>query len=65
VNNKGKLKSLTVSDKINILVEVDVHTGAHIEQVSRLRLPVPTLHLIVKSHEETERRYVHYGPFSK
>jgi hypothetical protein len=65
VDNKGKPKSLTASDKINILVQVDAHTGTHVEQMSWLRLPLPTLNLIVKNHEEIERRYVQCGPSSK
>jgi hypothetical protein len=34
MNNKGKPKSLIVSDKINISVQVDAHNGTHVEQVS-------------------------------
>jgi hypothetical protein len=31
VDNKVKPKSLTISDKINILAEVDAHIGTHAE----------------------------------
>jgi hypothetical protein len=35
MDNKGKPKSLTISDKINISVKADTHIGTHVEQVSR------------------------------
>jgi hypothetical protein len=31
MDNDGKPKSFTISDEINILVQVDAHIGAHIE----------------------------------
>jgi hypothetical protein len=31
MNNKGKPKALTISDKINILVRADAHIGIHAE----------------------------------
>jgi hypothetical protein len=39
--NKIKPKSPTISDKINILTQVEAHVGTHVERVSRLRLSVP------------------------
>jgi hypothetical protein len=66
MDNKGKPKSLTVSDERNILVHVDAHIGTHVERVSLLRLPVPTPnHTVKKQHEETERSFVKCRPFSK
>jgi hypothetical protein len=38
--NERKPKSPTVSDKINILVQVDAHIGTHVEWASQLRLSV-------------------------
>jgi hypothetical protein len=42
MDNKGRPKSLTISDKINILVQGDAHIGTHVEQASWLRLSLPT-----------------------
>ena len=39
--NKIKPRSPTVRDEINILAQVDKHTGTHVEWASRLRLSVP------------------------
>jgi hypothetical protein len=38
MDHKGKPKSLTVSDEINILVQVDTHIGTLVEQASQFRL---------------------------
>jgi hypothetical protein len=65
MDNKGKRKSFTISDKINILVQVDAHIGTHVELASRLRLSVSTLNTTVKNCEEIERGYIQCGPFSK
>jgi hypothetical protein len=43
MDNKEKPKSLTISDKINILAQVDAHIGTFVKQASQLRLSVPTL----------------------
>jgi hypothetical protein len=59
MDNKGKRKSFTVSDKINISVQVDAHIESHVELASRLRLSV----FSVGVSKETERRYVHCEPF--
>jgi hypothetical protein len=42
MDNKGKRKSFTVSDKINILAEVDAHIGTRVEVESWLRLEANT-----------------------
>jgi hypothetical protein len=55
MDNKGKPKSVTISDEINILVHADAHIGTHIEQASLLRLPMLTVNPTVKKHEESER----------
>jgi hypothetical protein len=34
MNNEGKPEAVIVSDKINILVQVDVHVGTYVEQPS-------------------------------
>jgi hypothetical protein len=39
---KEKLNNLTISDKINLLVQVDANMVTHVEQASWLRLLVPT-----------------------
>jgi hypothetical protein len=65
MNNEGKPESLTVSDKINILAQVDAHIGTHVEHASWLRLSVHTLNPIVKNHEEIERCFIQCGPFSE
>jgi centromere protein B len=65
MDNKGKWKLFTISDKINILAQVDAHTDTHVELASRLRLSVSTLNTIVKNHEEIERMYIQCGPFTK
>jgi hypothetical protein len=65
MDNKGKRKSFTISDKINILAEVDAHIGTHVELTSHCRLSVSMLNTNVKNREEIERRYVQCGPFSK
>jgi hypothetical protein len=52
------MKSLSVSDKINSSVQVDAHNGTHVEEVSQLRLSVPTLNPIVKNCEEIERSFI-------
>jgi hypothetical protein len=64
MDNKGKPKSLTISDIINILEHVDAHIGTHVEEASQLRLSVSTLNPIVKELEETERSLIKCGPFS-
>jgi hypothetical protein len=51
--------------KRNILVQVDVHIGTHVEQASWLRISLPTLNPILKDHEELERSFVQCGPSSK
>jgi hypothetical protein len=43
MDNEGKPKSLTISDKIYILVQVEALIGTHIEKASWLRLSVPLL----------------------
>jgi hypothetical protein len=65
MDSKGKERSFTVSDKINILVKVDAHIGTCVELASQLRLSVSKLNITVKNHEETERSYIQCGPFSK
>jgi hypothetical protein len=65
MENKCKRKSFTIIDKINILVQVDVHIGTHTELASWLGLSVSTLHTTVKNHEEIERTYVQCGPSYK
>jgi hypothetical protein len=62
--NKEKPKSLIVRDKINTLAPVDACIGTYVELASWLRLSVPTLNPIVKTHEETERSFVQCGPYS-
>jgi hypothetical protein len=61
VDNKGKWKSFRISDKINILAQVDARIGTYVELASRLRLSVSMLNTTVKDHGEIERRYVQYG----
>jgi hypothetical protein len=63
MDNKGKHKSLAVSDKINILAQVDAHIGTHVEQATWLRLSVPTLNPIVKNCEEIEGSFIQFVPF--
>jgi hypothetical protein len=63
MDNKGKLKSITVSDKINILVQIDAHIGTCAELASQLRLPVFILDTIVEKHEKIEKNYVQCGLF--
>jgi centromere protein B len=65
MNNKGKRKSFTVNNKINIVAEVGAHIDTRVELASCLRLSVSKLNTIVKNHEETERRYIQCGPSSK
>jgi hypothetical protein len=65
MDNKGEQKSFTISDKINILAQVNAHIGTLVELASRLRLSMSTLYTIVKNCEEIEKRYVQCGPFSK
>jgi hypothetical protein len=62
---KGKLESLAVSEKINILAQVDIHIGAHVEQASQLRISLPTPNSTVKNHEETDRSFFQCITFSK
>jgi hypothetical protein len=64
-DNNQKQKSLSISDKINILAQVDADIGTRVELASWLRLSVSMLSTIVKNREETERSYVQRGPFSK
>jgi hypothetical protein len=54
-----------ISDKINILAQVDAHIGTCVELTSRLRLSVPALNTLVNNLEETEIKYVQCGPFFK
>jgi hypothetical protein len=61
---RGKWKSL-VSDQINILGQVDVHTGTGTELESQLKLSVSTLNSIMKNNEVVETGYIQHGPFSK
>jgi hypothetical protein len=63
--DEGKQKSITISDKINILVQVDAHIGTCVVLASHMRLSVPTLNTTLKKREEIERRYIHCAPFSK
>jgi hypothetical protein len=56
MDNKGKPKSLTISDKINTFAQVDVRIGMSVEQAPWLRLPVLTLNPIMKNCEETKRK---------
>jgi hypothetical protein len=58
MDDKGKPKSLAVSEKINILAQVDLHIGAHAEQASQLRISLPTLNTTAKNYEETERSFI-------
>jgi hypothetical protein len=51
MDNKGKWKSFTISDKINILAQVDAHIGTHVELASCLRFSVSTLNITLKDHE--------------
>jgi hypothetical protein len=53
---KIKQELSTISDKINILAQVDAHIGTRLELASRLRLSVSTLNTTVKNREESERR---------
>jgi hypothetical protein len=65
MDNKGKWKSFTIRDKINILAQIDVHIGTCTELVSRLGLSSVSTLNTVKNCEETETSYVQCGPFSK
>jgi hypothetical protein len=65
MDNKGKWKSITVSDKMNILVEIDAHIGTCVELASRVETSMFTLDTIVKNHEKIEKNYVQCGPFPK
>jgi hypothetical protein len=65
MHNKGKHKSLTVSDKINILPQVDAYTGTHVEQATWLRFSVPILNPTVKNREDTERSFIQSRPFKQ
>jgi hypothetical protein len=65
VDNKGKRKSFTISDKINILAQVDAFIGTRVGLASHLRLSVSMLNTIVKNRQETERSYVQCGPISE
>jgi hypothetical protein len=65
MGNKGEWKPFTVSDKINIRVQVDAHIGMCVELASCLRLSISTLNTIVMNRDEIERWYVLCGPFSK
>jgi hypothetical protein len=57
MDNKGKPNSLTITDDRSILVQDEAHIGTYIEQASS----VP----VVKNRDETERIFIHCGPFSK
>ena len=46
---KRKWKSFTVSDKTDILVQVDAHTGTCVDLALELGLPVSTINTIVKT----------------
>jgi hypothetical protein len=65
MDNKGKWKSITVSDKMNILVQIVAHIGTCVELASQLRLSVLTLDTIVKKHEGIGKNYVQCGPSRK
>jgi hypothetical protein len=65
MDNKRKPKSLTVSDEINILAQLDTHIGTHVEQASKLRFSVPTLNPFVKNREEIQRSFIQSAPLSK
>jgi hypothetical protein len=43
MDNKGKWKPFTISDKINFVVQVDAHIGTYLKLASHLRLSVPML----------------------
>jgi hypothetical protein len=62
MDNKGKPKSLAVSDKI-ISAQVEANIGTSVDQASRLRLSEPTLNPIVKNREEIERSFIQGRPF--
>jgi hypothetical protein len=62
MNNEGKPISLTVSDKISILAQVDAYIGTSVEQASQLRLSVPTLNPIVKNCKAIEGNFIQCGP---
>jgi hypothetical protein len=64
VDSKGKRKSFTISDKINILAQIDALIGTHVELASHLRLSVPVQNTTVKNCEEIEGRYVGLSPSS-
>jgi hypothetical protein len=65
MDSKGKWDPFTISDKINISVQVDACIGMCVELALSLRLSVLKLNTDVKSCEEIERRYVQLGSFSK
>jgi hypothetical protein len=65
MDNKRKPKSLTVSDKISILVHTDAHIATCVELAPWSTLSMPTLNPIVKNHDETEKNFVQCGTFYK
>ena len=46
-----------VSDKTDVLMKVEVHTGTRVDLSSQVGLPVSTLNTIMKNHETIERSY--------
>jgi hypothetical protein len=62
MDNKGNI-SFIITDKINILAQVDEHISTYVDLATWLRISVPTLNTVVKNHEETERRCILCGPF--
>jgi hypothetical protein len=49
MGDERKPKSLTISNKINILAQVAAYNGTYVEQTSQLRLSMPTLNPTVKN----------------
>jgi hypothetical protein len=48
MDNKGKWKLFPISDKVNIIVQIDVKIGTYVELPSQMTLSFPTQITIVK-----------------
>jgi hypothetical protein len=54
-----------ITDKIDILVEVDGYIETCVDLALQLGLSVSLLNTIVKNHEAVDRSYIRCGTFSK
>lgn len=65
MGNKRKWGPFIISHKINNAVQVDTHIGTHVELASHFTISVSKQNTGVKICQDTERRYVQCGQFSK